>query len=210
MSEWRLFEADTIPDFTTPEFFAAHPHIEPGHQVGHAERMKMTADVVNDLIATHAVASVLDLGCGDGSLLQLITPQPGVTLRGYDGCTASVAVAQGKGLDVTLADIRSIPTGDVDLVIASEVIEHLLHPHVFVANIESEFAVFTSPAHEDAGWHYPHHAWAWDPPGYRDMIREAGWSPLSHHLCRAPSVDHGSGAREQVYQAVAARRIGRS
>lgn len=207
MSEWRLFPEGTVPDFTTTEFFAAHGWVPPLHQVGHAERMAMTADIVRTLLLNGSgIETIWDLGCGDGSLLEKISPWEGVTFQGFDSGTENIEIAVGKGLDVSFADILTLDTSGVDLVIASEVIEHMLDPHFFVASIQSRYAVFTSPAHEDDQWHYGHHAWAWDEEGYAQMVTDAGWKILRHETCEAPAVDHGYGPRAQRYQAIVARR----
>ncbi len=210
MSEWRLFPEGTVPDFTTPEFFAAHGWVPPLHQIGHAERMAMTAGVINDLLGNTVgeITKVYDLGCGDGSLLDLISPRNNVEFYGVDACVASVDIAHEKGYGdfVSIGDIRSTCTLGIDLVVASEVIEHMLDPHGFVAELESDYAVFTSPAHEDADWHYGHHAWAWDMEGYADMIQQADWGILRHEVCDAPAVDHGYGLRPQKYQVIVATR----
>lgn len=207
MTEWRLFPEGTVPDFTTPEFFTAHGWVPPLHQVGHAERMLMTARVVNYLLFDKPdIATVWDLGCGDGSLLERISTWHGAQFQGFDAGTENIDVALKKALDVSFANILTLDTSGVDLVIASEVIEHMLDPHSFVAGLRSTYAVFTSPAHEDDQWHYGHHAWAWDEEGYARLVTDAGWKILDHETCAAPAVDHGYGPRDQRYQVITAMR----
>lgn len=211
MSAWQLFADGEIPFFTTPEFFAAHPWIEPVHQVGHAQRMLMTSTAITDLAATGVIGNMVDLGCGDGSLMELIISALGtdIPVYGYDGCLASIDKAHEKGLEVNFADIRKLAPllTEVDLIVASEVVEHLVDPHGFIASIKSPYLILTSPSAEDADWHYEHHAWAWDTTGYANMVESCGWEVISHVSCDAPSVDHGTGLRAQQFQCITATRI---
>ncbi len=82
MTEWRLFDGD-VPHVSTYAFHEHRdraPHLE---QTMHRERLLRTAEAVRALNP----ASVVDLGCGDGGLLSLITDIPS---WGYDWHPASV------------------------------------------------------------------------------------------------------------------------
>lgn len=205
MSEWRLFEEGTIPDFTTMEFFRTHPWIPPGHQIGHAERTAMTVEAVEWLIENHGVHTVAELGCGDGTLGSRVESRLDLYL-GFDACEASVFRAREKGLTAILRDIRTLDTSSFQAVISCEVVEHLGDPHGFVRNLKSEYLVLTSPSAEDAVWHYEHHAWAWDEDGYRALVEGAGWEVLRHDVCDAPEVTFEGGTRRQQFQCVVAQR----
>lgn len=207
MTEYRLFPEGTIPDFTTPEFFASHPWISPAHQVGHAERTQMTAEAVRWLCGSDAViTSIIELGCGDGALysqIKHVAPH----YVGWDACEASVAKAKEAGLDVYLGDIREVDTSGYDLTISCEVIEHMADPHSFVASIQSRYLILTSPFAEDADWHYEHHAWAWDAFGYARMAIEAGWHLLDHRTVDAPPVTFTGGTRNHGFQCLSLERV---
>lgn len=80
---------------------------------------------------------MLDVGCGDGRLARAIRSRcPGVQIHGCD--LSGAALARSSGLDrherVDL-DGGRLPAEDAqfDLVIASEVLEHLVHPDRAVA-----------------------------------------------------------------------------
>lgn len=203
--EARLFEEGTIPAFTTREFFAGHPWIWPGHQLGHQQRTDMVSGVVHRLYRDRPFGSVSDLGCGDGSLLAALADLP-VPAWGYDAGVGNVAVAAETDLDVRLADFLTDPLDYGELVIASEVIEHLVDPHGFVRDLPGDLLVLSSPSAETATWHYEHHAWAWDMDGYREMAEGAGWTVIQHEDCEAEVNHHNGETRPQRFQAIACVR----
>lgn len=77
-------------------------------------------------------ARILDVGCGDGRLARAIRARcSGVQIHGCD--LSGAALARSAGLDrcdVVDLDSERLPAAEAqyDLVIASEVIEHLVHP----------------------------------------------------------------------------------
>jgi SAM-dependent methyltransferase len=210
VTEWRLFEKGTIPYFSTDEFFATHPWIEPAHQIGHAERMEMVADAFRDLISNAHVTSVLDLGCGDGSLLRMIRENvaPGAKLRGITRSPDDAMHALAYGLDVEVGNFLTSVIQWEEVTIMTEVLEHLYDPHGFLARIESKYLIASSPSAETSDWHYEHHTWAWDLVGYLDLIEDAGWHILDQRECSsAASYDHGTGLFQPLrFQAVTAVR----
>jgi hypothetical protein len=205
MSEWRLFPEGTVPDFTTPGFFERHPWVPPGHQRGHAERMEMVAELIGELHEREPIGSVTDLGSGDGSLLVALQPL-GIPSWGYDAGLGNVSVAAAHGVDVRCGDILAGGLEYGSLIVASEVVEHLLDPHGFVAGLPGRRLVLSSPSAENADWHYEHHAWAWDMSGYRRLVEGAGWTVVDHRECRAEPNFHCDQWRPQRFQAIAAVR----
>lgn len=205
MSEWRLFPEDTVPVWTTPEFFAAHPWVSPTHQFGHAERTKMVATLVRRFVATHPVSSLVDLGCGDGSLLNLLRDLP-LSMWGYDAGVQNCEQAAAADLDVRRADFFTDPVEFGELIVATEVVEHLVDPHTFIANLPGNRLILSSPSAEDADWHYEHHAWAWDPHGYAALVTGCGWTIVEHAECDATGNIHGGVWRPQRFQAISAVR----
>jgi len=66
--------------------------------------------------------TVLDVGCGDGAFLEYVRSQrPGLRLIGIDGSEAAIGKLHAKGLD-----------GEVDVVVAMELIEHLPEPELLM------------------------------------------------------------------------------
>jgi hypothetical protein len=203
MTEWRLFPEGTIPDFTTVEFFEKHPWIAPAHQMGHRERTAMVATLIREFIADHPVGSISDLGCGDGSLLASISDLP-LSAWGYDAGKANVDQARSHGLDVRHANLMSPGLEYGELITASEVVEHLVDPHGFIAGLPGRALILSSPSAEDGDWHYEHHSWAWDMEGYAALVTGAGWTIIRHVECDAPDNFHGGVQRPQRFQALAA------
>lgn len=211
MTEWRLFPEGEPPRFTTLGFFTGHPWIPPAEQAGHAERTGMVAGLVRNLVLGHYTVDppedLSDLGCGDGSLLEL-TAELGVPQWGYDAGTQNVAVARGRSLGVRQADVLDLSALEVaDLATACDVVEHLADPHGWLAGIPSRLLVASSPSAETGEWHYEHHAWAWDVPGYRALVEGAGWRVVDHVRCEAPPTSHGGETRTQWFQAVVGVRL---
>ena len=88
-------------------------------------------------VAALAPARVLDVGCGDGRLTRAIKQMlPGVAVHGCDLSVAALNRAEGLerryAVDLNV-DRLPEPDGSLDLVIASEVIEHLIEPGRAVA-----------------------------------------------------------------------------
>ena len=204
--EARLFPEGTIPFYTTPEFFEAHPWITPAHQLGHKQRTKMVAALIRWVVLEYEPTSLVDLGCGDGSLLQEISQLP-IPMWGYDAGSENVDIATKNGLDVRKTDLISgTPIEWADLIVATEMVEHLVDPHGFIKNLPGNLLVLSSPSAETADWHYEHHAWAWDLPGYREMVENAGWTVTEQIDCAAEVNRHNGEEREQRFQALVAVR----
>lgn len=203
MTEWCLFAEGTVPVFCTDGFFNRHPWVPPADQVGHAERTRMVADLI---IEHHADARTLsDLGCGDGSLLGLIRDLE-LKMWGYDAGWENVHRAQGLGLPVSYANFLSDPVEYGDIVVMSEVLEHLLDPHALLRSLPDCRLVVSSPAAETDQWHYIHHAWAWDEEGYTKLLTDAGWRVLEQRSIAGGVAEHCGQPREQRFQAIVAVR----
>lgn len=200
-----LFEPGTVPDFTTPKFFQAHPWVDPRHQFGHAERTAMVAGLVRKVVTAFGLASVVDLGCGDGSLLGQLRDLP-VRMWGYDAGAANVEHARAAGLAVFHGDILMDQIEYADLIVATEVVEHLVDPRAFVRSLPGRHLILSSPSAEDADWHYEHHSFAWDLDGYAAMVADCGWTVVEQVECNAPDNFHGGIRRPQRFQAIFATR----
>jgi hypothetical protein len=179
---WRLFEAGTVPEYTQPEWYAGRdraPHLE---QAGHRERLTLTARLINEHVVGTDLATLSDLGAGDGGLLSLLDPS--IRAWGYDLQQSNLDGAAERGVDVRYGDVV---TGDIDwgdIVVATEMLEHLVDPHGLVCRIRANARVLvcSSPWHERAGGAYEFHTWAFDPVGYRALVRKAGFEVLRHEF----------------------------
>lgn len=194
--QWRLFREGTNPAYTRKEFFTGHVWINPATQRGHAARTDMVADmVIEALLGPHDVTSVTDLGCGDGALIQKIERRAAVErldvdVWGYDLGVQNIHVATTlRMVDGRIGDILDGKTPDGadldygDLVVATEVVEHLVDPHGFIKALPARLAILSSPFDENDTSFYEHHAWAWDTDGYRALAESCGWTVLEQRTC---------------------------
>jgi hypothetical protein len=204
VTEWKLFTEET-PRASTVEFFAAHPWVPPEHQLGHAQRTEMVAQLVFSVVDKYRPASVSDLGCGDGSLLARISGI-GSRIWGYDAGIENVRVAQAKGLDVRRADLLGAGIEYGELITCSEVIEHMARPHEFVASLPGHLLILSSPSAETGDWHYYDHTWAWDLEGYAALVEGAGWRVTEQRECDGEVNHHNGVTRPQRFQAIFATK----
>lgn len=180
MGEWRLFEAGTIPECTTAEWYAGRDnaaHLEDAH---HRPRMLVSSLMVAQAAYSCGLSTVVDIGSGDGGLLSLLGPR--LKGWGYDLAPAAVQAAKGRGMDVRLGDVLSDPVEWGQIAVATEMLEHLIDPHALVATIRGNCraVVASSPYTERPGAHYEFHTWAWDFDGYAAMFRAGGWRIVRH------------------------------
>ena len=184
MTEHRLFDGPTA-HVSTPEFHRDRnrgAHLEdPGHRprLFHAAGMVASAAMMVGPDAT-----VSDLGCGDGGLLSLIGELV-PNAWGYDFAPANAAGWAERGVNGRYADVFGADRDAVELgnvVVMTEVLEHLSDPHGVVAWVASpgRFLVASSPWGETPASHDECHAWAWDRDGYRDLIEGGGFQILRH------------------------------
>ncbi len=73
--------------------------------------------------------SVLDVGCGDGRILEALSVAvSGITIAGIDSSREAIRIARERGLNVGQADIRNLEALNhdrVDWVLLLEVLEHM-------------------------------------------------------------------------------------
>lgn len=192
MAEYRLYPQGQTPHVSTAEFHADReraPHLEQGV---HRPRLDKAVEFVDHALADmrsqselEIVITVTDLGCGDGGLLQLLKDREGVQAWGYDFQPSNAAGWAERGvkafaLDVFGADREHVIPGEI--VVCTEVLEHLEDPHGTVEWIaeSAEYLVASSPHTETDLSHDACHAWAWDVPGYRELIRGGGFEIVRH------------------------------
>ena len=102
-----------------------------------AEGARIDHSVILDLIP--AGTKVLDLGCGDGSLLVKLVRQKGVTGRGIEISEEGVRACIAKGLTVMQGDIdkglRDYPDGSFDYVVLNQTLQAVKKPDVVLSEM---------------------------------------------------------------------------
>lgn len=191
MAEHRLFTGP-VPYVSTAEFHADReraPHLE---QDIHRPRLKRALAFVEHAAKQlqadgQDLVTVSDLGCGDGGLLSLIAGLDRVEAWGYDFQPSNAAgwrerKVRANHADVFGADRNRIDYGDI--VVCTEVLEHLADPHGALRHIagkpEVRYLVASSPWTETPESHDACHAWAWDQTGYWELIKQAGFIAHRH------------------------------
>lgn len=118
---------------------------DPGAGAENAYGFRRRLAFASSAIEGGGAASVLDLGCGSGAFLlePLARRFPGVRFTGVDSDPDSIAAARR---DVVLPNVRFFLSGEWprderhDLVIASEVLEHVESPPQFLAQVLASLA----------------------------------------------------------------------
>jgi 2-polyprenyl-3-methyl-5-hydroxy-6-metoxy-1,4-benzoquinol methylase len=151
MSE-RLQNAEAIPDYGWSDSEG-----EGSHQYLERSVLAALADCAAQRGVPLSSLRVFDAGCGNGALLRRLRP----LVRECAGCDASdsgVAIARAADPAIRVErlsvydDLRACFGGDWDIVIATEVIEHLYSPREFVARARALLSpqghlLLTTPYH---------------------------------------------------------------
>jgi cyclopropane fatty-acyl-phospholipid synthase-like methyltransferase len=82
--------------------------------------------IAESVVRRFGVRSVIDVGCGDGTLAESLQ-RLGVHVVGFDASEAAVCLARARGVDARLFDVETHEPPGVfcDLVVSLEVAEHL-------------------------------------------------------------------------------------
>jgi len=110
-------------------------HQRPGTAASEASRYAAMAVWIFSELAPFKPTSVLDVGCGGGVLLDALRRlQPALQCAGIDPSIENSAVARSRGFSVTTGFIPAVrpPRDQYDLVLASNVISHILDPIDFL------------------------------------------------------------------------------
>jgi methionine biosynthesis protein MetW len=101
------------------------------------ERMRIDHSVILDLVPDGA--KVLDLGCGDGSLLQKLVRRQGVVGRGIEISEDGVRACIARGLTVLQGDVdeglKDYPDRSFDYVILNQTLQAVKKPDIVLAEM---------------------------------------------------------------------------
>lgn len=187
-SVWRLDR----PDLTERSDEAWRPPLfvratTPRERAGAAARRLFdlqAASIWRDLskVLPHAEGLVVDVGCGAQPYRALVGPH--ARYLGID--TVAAKDAFGYDSEDTIYFSGSswpVETGAADVVLSTETLEHVLDPHVFIAECRRCLKrggrlVLTVPF--AARWHFvPHDYWRYTPSSLAALLTESGFSEVS-------------------------------
>ena len=164
------------------------PHLE---QDAHRGRLDKAFELVRAAARSRVPNSgdqavVVDLGCGDGGLLSLLYDLPHVRAHGYDFQPSNVTGWVERGVSAQAVNfVEALPeilATQPDIVVMTEVLEHLTDPHGVLRQVRASGAdlVCSSPWTETYASHDACHAWAWDRDGYAALVTGAGFEIADH------------------------------
>ncbi|GAA0419340.1 hypothetical protein Acor_29060 [Acrocarpospora corrugata] len=105
------------------------------------DRTARIVGFLREIVATATEPlTILDVGCGDGGITRMaVDAAPGHRVIGMDWAAAPLRTASGKGLTVVRGGAAHpglpVASGRVDVVIFSEVIEHLVDPDAAIVEL---------------------------------------------------------------------------
>ena len=99
--------------------------------------MKTEFKLIADLIETNT--RVLDVGCGDGTLMEFLKNNKKIDIRGIEISKNNVQQCIGKGLTVIEGDaekdLSQFPDGSFDFVILSQTLQAFLNPEKVISEL---------------------------------------------------------------------------
>jgi methionine biosynthesis protein MetW len=99
--------------------------------------MKQEFKIISGLIETNT--RVLDVGCGDGTLMEFLKNNKKIDIRGIEISKNNVQQCIGKGLTVIEGDaekdLSQFPDGSFDFVILSQTLQAFLNPEKVISEL---------------------------------------------------------------------------
>jgi methionine biosynthesis protein MetW len=99
--------------------------------------MKQEFKIIADLIESNT--RVLDVGCGDGTLIEFLKDNKKIDIRGIEISKNNVQQCIGKGLTVIEGDaekdLSQFPDGSFDFVILSQTLQAFLNPEKVISEL---------------------------------------------------------------------------
>jgi methionine biosynthesis protein MetW len=99
--------------------------------------MKLEFEIIANLIEKNT--RVLDVGCGDGTLMEFLKDNNKIDIRGIEISKNNVQKCIGKGLTVIEGDaekdLSQFPDGSFDFVILSQTLQAFLNPEKVISEL---------------------------------------------------------------------------
>jgi SAM-dependent methyltransferase len=152
---------------------------------------------VLDIISTLGPAKILEVGCGDGWLLDKLRERK-LNAYGVEINEKAVKDCRERGLKVFLPGEKGLEVGRNCILCLLQTIEHVPNPYEFAAALVQQYQpqhiILTAPCFESMlgytsdplSWP-PHHATAWSHKGFETLahllgysVSFVGYSPLSY------------------------------
>ena len=99
--------------------------------------MKQEFKIISDLIEKNT--RVLDVGCGDGTLIEFLQNNKEIDIRGIEISKANSQKCVSKGLTVIEGDaekdLSQFPDGSFDFVILSQTLQAFLNPEIVIQEL---------------------------------------------------------------------------
>ena len=99
--------------------------------------MKLEFKIIANLIKKNT--RVLDVGCGDGTLMEFLKDKNKIDIRGIEILKSNVQKCIGKGLTVIEGDaekdLSQFPDGSFDFVILSQTLQAFLNPEKVISEL---------------------------------------------------------------------------
>ncbi len=148
-----------------------------------------------------AEAQVVDVGCGDGRLLDILKTScpPGWRYHGIDWSADAIERVRRKGYDARSGDVSRMDltdwAGKFDLAVTHQLIEHVRDPRDLLAKLRGilkpggvlsvetpdinawDFRLLSRRYW--AGYHIPRHFYIFDKKNFSELAREVGFEVIS-------------------------------
>lgn len=135
-------------------------------------------------------SSVADPACGDASVVRAAARLSQVERALLNDISKpQIADLWGKDLGVNNPALSCLDAfefmgsiGTVDAVVLTEILEHLEDPLALLklAREHATYLVASSPINETEGQSNHEHVWSFSVPSYRNLLEEAGWTPIAY------------------------------
>lgn len=182
---YKFFDAPKFHDKRFYEKRSGVPHFD---KPDHAWRLYLAGALAIPIIRFGSVRSVLDVGCGNAGLLLWLADQfPTKKFTGFDLCPDSIKKANilaerlrrkhpRLDIELRLADIATEPKLKADLILCTEVLEHLINPEALAESLSSKYLILSTPFGEGPQPRVdPHHLWGWEKEDVEEIFHNAGW-----------------------------------